>query len=294
MKYILEQLGDETLILRGSPPTLVRIKDNSAYIVDPGFGKERGTSLRKLLDNLGVEEITVILTHSHNDHIQATSYLKASHVYAPLIELPQIHYSKIRSYISYGYMFTKGLSLLEGDDIVSCKPIESRKSYGGFIPIKLPGHTFGHCGILTEDDVLYVSDALFGDKLLTKVGIPYVEDHTTFLESLDKIIDFSKMSKVVVLGHGPRISDWKILKKIIDLNKERIRNIEHDVLEYLSDSFMHIEELVSKLLIKYGVEVDLTSLLLSKPLIKSIISKYYREGKLKPSYYNGFLKWKVK
>lgn len=294
MKYKLEELGDETLILRGSPPTLVRVINRTAYIVDPGFSEERGLNLKNLLNKLDIKEILVILTHSHNDHIQATPYLDPSYIYAPPLEIPQIRYSKIRNYVSYGFIYTKGLSLLEGENIELCEPLEPRKSYGGFIPIKLPGHTFGHYGILTEDNILYVSDALFGDKLINKVGIPFVEDHKAFLNSLDEILDLSRIAEIIVLGHGPKITDKKHLRNLINLNKKRIEDIKKKILGFLSEEAMHVEVIVSKLLDIYGTKITLTSLLLSKPLVKSILSELYEENIIEPVYKEGLLKWKAK
>ena len=294
MKYKLEELSEETLVLRGSPPTLVRIKDKTAYVVDPGFPKERGIGLKNLLEKLDVKDVSVLLTHSHNDHIQATLYLSPSHVYASPIEIPQICYAKIRNYISYGFIYTKGLSLLEGKNIEKCETFKPRKSYGGFIPVKLPGRTFGHYGILTEDNVLYVSDALFGDKLIDKVGIPYIEDHKAFLESLNKILELSRIVKIIVLGHGPKITDQESLRKIVYLNKERILEIRQEVLKYLLEKCMHVESIASELLAKYNVKITPTSLLLSIPLVKSIVSDLYNENVIKPIYSEGFLKWKAK
>ena len=292
MSYKLEQLGEETLILKGSPPTLIRLEDEVAYVVDPGYPDERGVRLKKILQNLDIKDIIVILTHSHNDHILATTQLQPSIVYVPPAEISAIQNFKLRSFISYGFIYTKGLSLLEAGNIEKCRELETGKSYGGFIPVSLPGHTFGHHGVLTSDNILYVSDAMFGDKLLDKVGIPFVQDHVEFLESLQKISEFSRYAEKIILAHGPRIKKTGDLKHILDANRARILEIKEGVLSLLQENTLHVEEITSTLLIKYNIKVTATSLLLSLPLVKSITSELYKEGLVRPILADDVLKWR--
>ncbi|WP_062661432.1 MBL fold metallo-hydrolase [Aeropyrum camini] len=60
-------LAGDTMLLKGSPSTLLYKHGDTVFLVDPGHGKKRAKQLSKAVEKLGGEAVAIV-THFHSDH----------------------------------------------------------------------------------------------------------------------------------------------------------------------------------------------------------------------------------
>lgn len=70
--------------------------------------------------------------------------------------------------------------MYKGRDLTVSGLVKPGDKIGTIEAIALPGHTFGHLGYCI-DGVLYAGDAVFGDPVLAKYGVPYLMDIDLFV-----------------------------------------------------------------------------------------------------------------
>lgn len=228
----MKKLKGSTSILRGSPATLIYEDSDTVYIVDPGHGSKRAKQLRKILEKLGKPAVFLI-THYHSDHLEALSHnigvpfkITATYMDSPGIEYPV-----------YRIGMTFGAPLESWEDAMLYKApalrvdekIKCGDSVGPLETIHLPGHTPGQIGVLTPDNVLYVADAVFGERVLENYLAPYHRDPCTALESLHRLLDVD--FDILVPGHGP-VLERAEAEKLIQLNIRVLEDFQAKLFEY--------------------------------------------------------------
>jgi len=279
-------------LARGSPASLVVVEGGTAYVVDPGYPPERGKLLRKAINKLGVRRVAVVLTHSHGDHVAAVPSLSPDEVYAPLPEVAAAELPELREAVALGYPFHSktGIMLFEPVRVDNVKPLQ-----GGVGPLRvlpLPGHTFGHVGLLAGD-VVYAGDSVFGDRLLERVGVPFYMDHRLAFKSMERLAQVSRRSRVVVPSHGPLVSGDEALR-LIEANRRRLEEVGRLVGETLKDRPMSSSEVAAAVLCRLSAEISPLSLVLASTTIRSFIAELYEKGELKPFVRDGRLVWIAK
>lgn len=279
-------------LARGSPASLVVVEGETAYVVDPGYPPKRGRLLRKAINKLGVRRVTVVLTHSHGDHVAATPSLSPDEVYAPLPEIAAAELPELREAVALGYPFHSktGIMLFEPIGVNNVKPLQD--GIGPLRVLPLPGHTFGHVGLLAGD-VVYAGDSVFGDRLLERVGVPFYMDHRLAFKSMEKLAQVSSKSRMVVLSHGPLVSGEEALR-LIEANRRRLEEISRLVREALKDRPMSSSEVAATILSRLGAEISPLSLVLASTTVRSFVAELYEKGELEPAVKDGRLVWMTK
>lgn len=159
------------------------LNDSQVVLLDSGWARDRA-ALDRALAEKGVRVRAVLGSHSHWDHNGSHAYYQRTHgaeiilqeveaaavsdyalmvsIYAPATaadlerELPYMRLRADRTFAA-------------GDESVD---IDGRTF--GLIP--LPGHTPGHTGLVTPDNVLYAADGVMGPKALADARMPSTMD----------------------------------------------------------------------------------------------------------------------
>ena len=290
----LRHIRGNTYIIPGSPTTLVYINGSNAWVVDPGLEDSRGLALCNLLKSKGLALKGVILTHSHADHIGALSSIRAFS-YAPEVEACLIKSRILRHLITYGYYQPKShhIGLFDAPDIKVDKAFKPGERIGPFKTFPLIGHSVNQCGVETPDRVAYVADALFGDQLIEKVGIPFYLDYSKAIESIE-FIEQNLIEDIVIVSHGPILWDKQRIHKIVELNLSRLSMLKDLVYKSLSEKPLSVEELTIKLLKLLHVDPTPSNVVLSSQTVKSIIIELADQEYLKPEVIEEKIAWHSK
>lgn len=286
----LRELGDDVFLASGSPATLIVIEGEIAYVVDPGCPSKRGKLLRKALAKRGVSKVIALLTHGHGDHVSAVPSLKPDLVLAPLLEIGQVIEPAFREGVALEYPFHRetDLMMFELIRVPEAEPLEDHE-LNCLSPIELPGHTFGHVGFL-KDKFAYVGDAVFGDKLLGRVGVPFYLDHRLALETIARLRDLVRGGFTLILSHGPVVKGGEALK-LLDKNEKRLREVGRAILRVLRKGGLSDRELAFRVLGELGAETSPLSVLLASKTVKSFLAKYYEEGVVRVELRGGEIVW---
>jgi glyoxylase-like metal-dependent hydrolase (beta-lactamase superfamily II) len=167
-----------------------------------------------------------------------------------------------------------------------CKDIDECILPEGFEVVDLPGHSFDMFGIKTPDGVLFAADSVSSVATLEKYGISFLFDVRKYLDSLDKLCNFS--AEYFVPSHADVVSD---MKNIVSINKNKVFEIIDAISEYLS-SEKTFEDLLAHLFDKYNLTMTNEQYVLIGSTIKSYLSYLKDEGKVVSLFDNNKMYWK--
>lgn len=281
----LIKLNNDTYLLRGSPATLIKLVDREAYVVDPGSTGERGLEIMELLNRkFNAVKVIALITHHHSDHIYALTTLRTNEIYVPYGEELLISCRGFRVFLDYGIDLTSvnnKTSTAPDISLENIRLVRDGEEIHGFKVIDLKGHSYGHVGYALDDEVLYVGDALFGDKLLEGVKVPYLNDVRLFTESLNKIKEIVMRDnyRYVVLSHGPLVSNLNDLTKLINLNLTYLERVRMLAITTLKD-FKTLEQLTSAIMKELGIKESAPSYLLTHTTIRAVVNELIRRGEV--------------
>ncbi|MBP3386773.1 MAG: MBL fold metallo-hydrolase [Candidatus Methanomethylophilaceae archaeon] len=174
----LQRDDDGGIVKADSTSVLIRASGR-IIVVDPST-KYMQPAVKTSFKQIGVfpkDVDTVILTHTHNDHIENLKFYKNAKVY--------VH--------SGGDVDVPGAKVIDDDEFKICEGVRL---------VHTPGHTMDSMSVFVDADRKYVvaGDAIPLEDNFTRNIIPASNvDGALALESIKKIRDYAD---VVIPGHG--------------------------------------------------------------------------------------------
>lgn len=261
----LEKIKGHTYFLKGGTNTGVYLfKDKYCLLIDPGMSNSRGNIIVKTLSKENIRIGHMIVTHEHNDHYGSCESIKnqftgaltySSAVTKTFIENPLLFsiyiYGSNPPQVLLDFFKSRGTNL-KIDQILP-SDCEFKINDKKFFIYSLAGHCMGHCGILTEDKVLFLGDSLFDPSILEKYNFPFLFDIQAQINSLNKIkdIDF----EFAVLGHGKEVLTKEKTIDVINLNIATINKYINQIKEFLETPYSK-EDLLKDLILYNGLELN--------------------------------------
>ncbi len=277
----MKRLGDRTVLVTGSPNTLVISDgDGGVLVVDPGIGEGRG---RLIAEAAGGRRVEVVLTHGHTDHLAAARELGARVVAAHRLCIPLVESSVARRALVYGGLVSAKTAAMPMVELRVHRVLEwGERIADGVYAVGLPGHTPGHTGVLVEDDaVLAAGDAVVGERVLQRYGIPFALDARMWVESISAIERLVEKGYTLVPGHGPIVRGERALQ-MLEANRSAVRRARELLLEMLKEPLTREEA-------AYRLTVQLTrsepgprQLLLNSVIVSSLLAWLEEEGLVEP------------
>ncbi len=293
----ISNLVGNTYLERGSPSTLFYVDSEIIYIIDPGQGDDRPRQLRRDLEKLPKKEVAVFLTHYHSDHLSALEKLQeVKSIAISSVDAPMARTPELRVAMTFTYPLNPQDSILSfhgpAVGVTDELPVTSNR-YGPLTLVPLPGHTDGQMGVMTPDGVLYAGDSLFGDRVLSKYGVPYHRVPCMALESLKRLEDLASKAELIVPSHGPVVRAGDAVG-LIEANMQRIS----DAMSALEEALQRpsgTSELVSILLKKYRPEeLSADVIMLLEATVKGYIRCLREGGKVEALASDAGIAWKLK
>ena len=205
-------------ILEGRSNSFLINSQNNYILIDTG----RTNSWKKLsseLDEiLGKDKLSgLILTHTHFDHVENAAKIKEKYKSKIIV-----HKSESEYIIHGNSPLPKGSNLATGFMVdVLGKKLESRYQYEKVNPdiivdekydlidfefnmyiIHTPGHSKGSMGIIIDNEIAIVGDAMFG-VFGNSIYPPFADDPETMVKSWNKLINTN--CDLFLPGHGKEI-----------------------------------------------------------------------------------------
>lgn len=167
------------------------LTEREVVLLDTGYMDLDRDALLAALKERNVRVRAVLGSHSHNDHSGNHVYLQKNH--GAEIILQETEAAAVSDFSLMTTIYAPASAeelrrefphlLLRADRTFSAQARSITIDGAVFGLIPLPGHTPGHTGIVTPDDVLYVGDAVVDDDVLQSSKLPSTWDWALDLES---------------------------------------------------------------------------------------------------------------
>ena len=218
-----------------------KINDRDIVLIDTGYAKLDRAGLTAMIEEHGFRLLGVICSHAHFDHSGNVRYLQqrygakaAAHIIEAGISVNPDAYRA--NYVALTYGKSREYLLEEcftADTIIG--PEDTYLDFCGvrFGILQLPGHSAGHIGVVTPDNVAYVGDCLIDQQQIDSAKLPTSMFIARDLQSKE----FLRRSQfdAYIIAHKAVVTDKAALDALVDSNRDFIYRKADELLEDLRD-----------------------------------------------------------
>ena len=217
------------------------VTEKDIVLIDTGYAKLDRAGLTAMIEDNGFRLLGVICSHAHFDHSGNVRYLQqrcgaraAAHIIEAGISVNPDAYRA--NYVALTYGKSREYFLEEcfvADTIIG--PEDEWLDFCGarFGILQLPGHSAGHIGVVTPDNVAYVGDCLLDQQQIDNAKLPTSMFIARDLQSKE----FLRQSRydAYIIAHKAVITDHTALDALVDSNSAFIYRKADELLEDLTD-----------------------------------------------------------
>ena len=217
------------------------VTEKEIVLIDTGYAKLDRAGLTAMIEGNGFRLLGVICSHAHFDHSGNVRYLQqrcgaraAAHIIEAGISVNPDAYRA--NYVALTYGKSREYFLEEcfvADTIIG--PEDEWLDFCGarFGILQLPGHSAGHIGVVTPDNVAYVGDCLLDQQQIDNAKLPTSMFIARDLQSKE----FLRQSRydAYIIAHKAVITDHTVLDALVDSNSAFIYRKADELLEDLVD-----------------------------------------------------------
>lgn len=265
-------------------------KNKNCLLVDTGINNSAAKKIDDILISNSLHTKYIINTHGHYDHCGGNIYFKNNYsgclIYASAKEKVFMENPELRPTMLYTSSPVKELMLESKElnvDIVLEEGM-AKINDDKFQILTLKGHSPESIGIVTQDKVCFLGDAIFSDKILDKYSFPYLYDIGECLETLNKIKDID--ADYFLISHAECEIEKEELLKLVDRNITNINDYIDEILELLEKPLSK-EELLENIIILNDLYINFRQYHLNFSSLSAFLAYLCNKGAIKYSVQNG-------
>lgn len=265
--------------------------EGEVFLIDSGIDKDTAKKAEKHILARGAVLSAIINTHSHADHCGGDKYLQDKYgcpVYARPLEAAIIGNPILEPSFLYGGYPYKELQ----NKFLMAKPAIATDIDGAFLPegfeiIDLPGHYFQQIGVKTPEDVWFVADSVFGEKIIAKYSYSFMYDVKKQLETFDKLLDLK--GNLFIPSHG---EPSKTIDSLVSANKEKLKE-NLGSLKRLCEKGQTWEDLLKEVFDSNNLILDHGQYVLMGSTLRSYLSYLYDEKEIRADFIENKMIWSL-
>lgn len=266
---------------------------NSAILIDSGSDDSIGRKILRHFKDNQIELKAIINTHSHADHCGGNYFFQKRtncKIYATEIEAGIINDPILEPIYLYSSSPIKELNnkflRAQKSNVTDILEFGEMNIEGKtFKILDLQGHSPGMIGVTTDDNVTFIADSLFDEKVIDKHKVIYCMDLEGVYKALDKLNELS--SDFYVLSHGGVKNN---IDGLIKINREAHKAISNRILELLNIS-MTREELLEKILNHLELNINIGQYYLNNSVVSCHLAYLSNNNIISPKIKNNKLFW---
>lgn len=263
-----------------------------AVLIDSGSSRSVAQQVDHAVKERGCKVAAIIITHGHVVQYRGNQYFKAQYpdirIYSTYqTGLHMQHASASSSEMLFGNSLCEGNICTPDHFITDYIPHEDGSIQIGAIRLQilaLPGHCSGMIGVITPDDVVYCSDALFGYHTLSRQKLLYYTNIAEAKQTFRKLL--SLRATAYVLYHGGCV---KGIKNLAKQHITRMNEITHFILNLVQENPLTMETILEKVMRRYGVEQSVQQYHVANAITHAHVMELRRKGLLLQYLYRGYL-----
>ncbi len=282
-KITLQQVAENSYCTTGVFAVGVYRYGNQVILIDSGSDKQSADAVADCLVEQNLKVAAIINTHCHPDHCGGNYFFQKKDsnlkVYAAHDEKFFIEDPKwaprcfCGNAAPFAGLKNKYLELQYASAVTNVVPYQDGMLLIDGQTLKiitLPGHTPGSIGILTQDNVLYSGDALFGVQTLQKHPILFYTDIGQTLATFEKLKTLSVAA--CVLYHGGVISNHHQFLALVQQHEEKVLQTKDVILKIIQEQASSLDFLTQKVMQKYAISGNIMSFTLTQTVIRAYIT----------------------
>lgn len=277
--YELVQAGENTYYINCPAKMGIYALDaDHVCMIDSGNDSYAAKKALKQIEENGWTLKMIINTHHHADHIGGNQFLQSRtgcRIFANDVEGCFAARPELETAMLYG---AAPLETFRHKAYMA-KPSMVEKLTEDILPkgleiIPLPGHSLEQIGIRTDDDIVFLADALLGANILEKYSFSVVVDEEKYLETLERIK--AMKGKLFVPSHGEPAED---IEPLAELNIEVTQKIVETVADGLKEP-KSLEEITKLLFDRYKTPDNVAQYFLNGTTVKAILTMLEKQGRI--------------
>lgn len=270
-------------------------EDKRVALIDSGGDESFGRKLFRLFEARGWELEVIVNTHSNADHIGGNAYLQkktgcriattpgeAAFVGEPLLE---------PAFLWGGYPFralrnkflearpSEVTDLVSPGETVPGFPLET---------VPLPGHFLDMIGVRTPDDVFFVADTVFSERIIKKYGVTFCFDVERAIDTLERLP--SMPARLYVPAHADPVED---ISPLASLNREALETVSETVAGICREAPRCFEAILQVVAKRWDLSLDASQYVLVGAAVKAHLSRLCDLGRIAADFDGGRLVWKT-
>lgn len=215
-----------------------KLTDTDIVLMDTGYAKLDRSALTNLIEDNGFRLRGILCSHAHFDHTGNVRYLQqrygcqaAAQIIEAGISVNPDAYRANYVALTYGKSHEYFLEECFLADVIIPADVDHVDFCGArFGILQLPGHSAGHIGIVTPDNVAYVGDCLIDEGQIQGAKLPTSMFIARDLESKESLR--ALRCPAYIIAHKQVLTD---IGPLIDRNLAFILGKGQEVLDCLED-----------------------------------------------------------
>jgi len=274
----LIQLSENTWYIPGRVNVGYYEESGKGYLIDTGIDDDYGRKLLRAIESRSVPLAAIINTHSNADHIGGNSFIQkrtkckiwTTRFEALITESPKIEPMFLWGAFPFSDIRNKFMEAKPSKaEVISNEGIIMNT---GLIAVPLPGHYLDMIGVLTPDSVFFIADSLFDPAVIKKYFFMVMLDITSAHRTFDLLENHN--AQWFVPSHAEPVKD---IKRLVDANRNAVRNLSEEVLAACTKPRSR-EEILVELASVHKIEMDASHFLLNQSSVASHLTWLSEKG----------------